>query len=83
MRDDVRRLARWLRRAQPPRAALARALVSGLVATLLNAALLVGAVALLVESATRPGLNAGFENGPVATRRPARFHFGGRAVDRP
>ena len=38
--------------------ALARALVAGFVATATNVALLVGAVALLVESATRPGLRA-------------------------
>ena len=58
MNNDLRRLTIWLRRAQPPRAALARALVAGLIASVLNVALLVGAVALLVESATRPGLNA-------------------------
>ena len=58
MNDDVTRLRRWLHRAQPPRAALARALVAGFVATATNVALLVGAVALLVESATRPGLRA-------------------------
>ena len=48
----------WLRRAQPPRAALVKALTAGLVASLINVALLVGAVALLVESSTRPGLRA-------------------------
>lgn len=58
MRRDLERLARWLRRARPPRAQLARALVAGLVATLTNVALLVGAVALLVDSSTRPGLGA-------------------------
>ena len=58
MMDDLRRLSTWLRRAQPPKAALARAIGAGLVASVLNVALLVGAVALLVESATRPGLNA-------------------------
>jgi ABC-type transport system involved in cytochrome bd biosynthesis fused ATPase/permease subunit len=47
---------RWLRRAQPPRGTLIRALIAGLVATIVNVALLVGAVGLLVESATRPGL---------------------------
>jgi len=56
VRDDVRRLRRWLRRAQPPRATLLRALAAGVAASLVNVALLVGAVALLVESATRPGL---------------------------
>ena len=56
MRSDLRRLTRWLRRAQPARATLLRALVAGVVASVVNVALLVGAVALLVESATRPGL---------------------------
>jgi ABC-type transport system involved in cytochrome bd biosynthesis fused ATPase/permease subunit len=45
-----------MRRAQPPRAMLLRALAAGIVASIVNVALLVGAVALLVESATRPGL---------------------------
>jgi ABC-type transport system involved in cytochrome bd biosynthesis fused ATPase/permease subunit len=54
--DDVRRLIRWLRRAQPPRGTLTRALAAGVVASLVNVALLVGAVGLLVESASRPGL---------------------------
>jgi len=54
--NDVRRLRRWLRRAQPPRGTLIRALAAGVVASLVNVALLVGAVGLLVESATRPGL---------------------------
>lgn len=58
MNGDVSLLRRWLQRAQPPRAALARALLAGFVATATNVALLVGAVALLVESATRPGLRA-------------------------
>lgn len=58
MTSDVRRLVRWLQRARPPREELARALASGLVATTINVALLVGAVALLVESAARPGLHA-------------------------
>lgn len=58
MNDDVARLRRWLRRAQPPRAQLVKALVAGLVATATNVALVVGAVALLVESARRPGLRA-------------------------
>ncbi|HVA52717.1 MAG TPA: ATP-binding cassette domain-containing protein [Acidimicrobiales bacterium] len=58
MSDDVTRLRRWLRRARPPRIALARALIAGFVATATSVALLVGAVALLVESATRPGLRA-------------------------
>lgn len=58
MNADLRRLARWLRRAQPPRAALARALAAGLLATATNVGMLVAAVALLVVSATRPGLRA-------------------------
>ncbi|MGB8196858.1 MAG: ATP-binding cassette domain-containing protein [Acidimicrobiales bacterium] len=56
MRSDVRRLSRWLHRAKPPRGTLVRALLAGTVASIVNVALLVGAVALLVESATRPGL---------------------------
>src|ERR1035438_5446805 len=56
MRADVDRLWRWLRRAQPPRSTLLRALTAGLIASLVNGALLVGAVGLLVDSATRPGL---------------------------
>lgn len=58
MNSDVTRLRRWLQRAQPPRVALVRALIAGFIATGTNVALLVGAVALLVESATRPGLRA-------------------------
>lgn len=58
MNTDIARLLRWLRRAQPPRRALWRAMVAGFVASATNVALLVGAVALLVESATRPGLRA-------------------------
>ncbi len=58
MNEDLSRLRRWLRRAQPPRAQLLRALLAGFVATATNVALLVGAVALLVESARRPGLAA-------------------------
>jgi ABC-type transport system involved in cytochrome bd biosynthesis fused ATPase/permease subunit len=56
MRADIDRLFRWLRRAQPPRGTLLRALTAGIVASIVNVALLVGAVGLLVESATRPGL---------------------------
>lgn len=58
MNSDFERLLRWLRRARPPRLDLAAALAAGLVASLLNVALLVGAVALLVASARRPGLQA-------------------------
>ena len=56
--SDLRRLGRWLARARPPRRALAGALLAGFVATMSGAALSVGAVALLVESARRPGLAA-------------------------
>jgi ABC-type transport system involved in cytochrome bd biosynthesis fused ATPase/permease subunit len=49
-------LWRWLGRARPPRTTLLRALAAGLVASIVNVALLIGAVGLLVESATRPGL---------------------------
>jgi ABC-type transport system involved in cytochrome bd biosynthesis fused ATPase/permease subunit len=56
--EDFARLRRWLRRARPPRAQLARALLAGFIATATNVALLVGAIALLVDSATRPGLRA-------------------------
>jgi len=58
MSGDLARLRRWLRRAQPPRAELIRALMAGVVATATNVALVAGAVALLVESARRPGLRA-------------------------
>ncbi len=58
MNADAARLLRWLKRAQPPRSQLARALVAGLFATATNVALFVGALALLVEAATRPGLRA-------------------------
>jgi ATP-binding cassette subfamily C protein CydC len=56
--SDVARLRRWLSRARPPRAELLRALFTGFLASAINVALLVGAVALLVVSATRPGLRA-------------------------
>lgn len=52
------RLRRWLDRAQPPRRALVRALGAGLLATVTGVALFVGAVALLVVAANRPGLRA-------------------------
>jgi len=58
MRSDLRRLSKWLRRARPPRRDLVAALLAGLVASLTNVALLVGAVGLLVASAARPGLQA-------------------------
>ena len=58
MNQDLRRLLRWMVRAQPTPAALTRALVAGVVATMTNVGLFVGAIALLVVSATRPGLGA-------------------------
>ena len=58
MSEDVARLKRWLIRAQPPRRDLARALCAGFIATATNLALFAGAVALLVDSASRPGLRA-------------------------
>ncbi|MFY9783649.1 MAG: ATP-binding cassette domain-containing protein [Acidimicrobiales bacterium] len=58
MNSDLARLRRWLVRAQPPRSQLTRALIAGFIATATNVALVVGAVALLVESARRPGLHA-------------------------
>ncbi len=58
MRNELERLGRWLQRARPSRAALLRALLSNLIASLTNVGLLVGAVGLLVESANRPGLKA-------------------------
>ena len=51
-------LRRWLRRARPARSALVSALANGAVATIANLGLLVGAVGLLADSATRPGLRA-------------------------
>ncbi len=51
-------LGRWLRRAQPPRGELTRAILTGSLASVTGAGLLVGAVALLVTSAQRPGLGA-------------------------
>lgn len=58
MRADLARLARWLRRAQPPRTQLIRALITGTMATITTIGLLVSAVGLLVASANRPGLRA-------------------------
>ena len=58
MNDDLVRLRRWLTRAQPPRRDLVRALLAGFIATATNLALLAGAVGLLVDSASRPGLRA-------------------------
>ena len=58
MRADAERLLRWLRRSRPPRTQLVPALLAGLVASLVNVLLLVGAVGLLVASAGRPGLRS-------------------------
>ncbi len=58
MKSDRDRLRRWLQRAQPPRAALIRALVAGTLSSITALGLFVGAIALLVVSATRPGLRA-------------------------
>ncbi|MHB1087399.1 MAG: ATP-binding cassette domain-containing protein [Acidimicrobiales bacterium] len=58
MAGDVERIARWLRRARPPRSQLVRAMIAGTVAAITNIGLLIGAVGLLVESAHRPGLRA-------------------------
>jgi ABC-type transport system involved in cytochrome bd biosynthesis fused ATPase/permease subunit len=58
MNTDLRRLLRWLRRAQPPRRELIRAIMMGSVASITSVGLLVGAVGLLVQSARRPGLGA-------------------------
>lgn len=51
-------LGRWIRRSRPRPVLVARAVVSGLVASLAGVALFVGAIALLVESSRRPGLAA-------------------------
>jgi len=56
--EDLCRLLRWLRRARPPRGELVRAILAGGVASVTGVGLLVGAVALLVQSARRPGLGA-------------------------
>ena len=58
MRHELERLGRWIKRAQPGKAALTRALLSNFIASITNVGLLVGAVGLLVESANRPGVHA-------------------------
>ena len=58
MRADRDRLRRWIQRAKPPRGALIKALVAGTISSITALGLFVGAVALLVVSATRPGLRA-------------------------
>jgi ABC-type transport system involved in cytochrome bd biosynthesis fused ATPase/permease subunit len=58
MNSDAARLVRWVYRAAPPRRAVIQALIAGTIASLINMALLVGAVGLLVGSAARPGLHA-------------------------
>ena len=56
--SDLERLRRWLTRAAPRRGELVQALVMATVASLAGTGLFVGAVALLVVSAQRPGLRA-------------------------
>ncbi len=56
MPSEFRFLVRWLRRAQPPRALLVRALITGVLGSLVGVGLLAGAVGLLVASSSRPGL---------------------------
>ena len=58
MNDDLARLRRWLSRARPARADLARALSTGVLASAVAVGLTTGAVGLLVASAQRPGLRA-------------------------
>ncbi len=52
------RLRRWALRARPARGGVSRALAAGLLASASGVALFVGAVALLVVAAQRPGLRA-------------------------
>lgn len=54
--NDWRRLRQWLSRAAPGRAQLTRATAIATLASLAGTGLFVGAVALLVVSAQRPGL---------------------------
>ncbi|MHB1905587.1 MAG: ATP-binding cassette domain-containing protein [Acidimicrobiales bacterium] len=58
MSDDLARLRRWLSRARPARGDLARALLTGVLASAVAVGLTTGAVGLLVASAQRPGLRA-------------------------
>jgi ATP-binding cassette, subfamily C, bacterial CydC len=58
MSTDITRIVRWLKRARPPKAQLIRAMIAGTVASITSTGLVIGAVGLLVESATRPGLRA-------------------------
>ena len=56
--SDFTRLRQWARRAAPARSDLIKALVMASIASWTSAALFVGALALLVVSAQRPGLRA-------------------------
>ena len=58
MSPELARVVRWLRRARPPRRDLLVALGAGVVATLTQAGLFVGALGLLAASSGRPGLAA-------------------------
>jgi ATP-binding cassette subfamily C protein CydC len=58
MRANIARITRWMRRDRPSRKDLWRALGAGFISSSVSVGLLVGALALLVESATRPGLRA-------------------------
>ncbi len=58
MSPELARVVRWLRRARPPRRDLLVALGAGIVATLTQAGLFVGALGLLAASSGRPGLAA-------------------------
>jgi ABC-type transport system involved in cytochrome bd biosynthesis fused ATPase/permease subunit len=55
---DARRLRSWIDRARPDSRALVRAEIGGVLAALSGVALFVGANALLVEAARRPGLRS-------------------------
>ncbi len=56
--NESQRLRHWLRRAAPPRSELLTALAMASIASVAASGLFVGAVALLVVSAQRPGLRA-------------------------
>lgn len=58
MNRDLARALGWARRSSPRRGDLARALTAGAAASLATSALTIGAPALLVASANRPGLRA-------------------------
>lgn len=54
----TQRLRRWLARSRPPARQLTLAFVTATVASVTGAGLVIGALALLVDSATRPGWRA-------------------------